>query len=207
MDKTQISNSTMNKISYTILALCCALFFLSAGKSYASLKAVRLSVSLENDRSDPAREVPFFSWQITSEKRNLQQAAWRVQLAPGNSGFGNPGNLVWDSGKILSGESVLVPGHDAALLPANFYIWRVKVWSQEGEESEWSEPAFFSTGLWSPGDWQKAAWIGYEQLPAEKRLVPGIHGKGDNLGDIAVDRPVVPLLRKEFEITDRKSVV
>lgn len=200
MCKTLQTNCILNRYIYIFLSLFCSAFFLSAGVSKASLKAVRLSVSLESDRSDPVREVPFFSWQITSEKRNLQQAAWRVQLSPGNSGFGNPGNLVWDSGKILSGESVLVPGHGAALLPANSYTWRVKVWSLEGEESGWSEPAFFSTGLWSPDDWQKAAWIGYEQLAENKKLVPGVHGKGDNLGDVAVDRPVVPLFRKEFEI-------
>ena len=135
MCKTLQTNCILNRYIYIFLSLFCSAFFLSAGVSKASLKAVRLSVSLESDRSDPVREVPFFSWQITSEKRNLQQAAWRVQLSPGNSGFGNPGNLVWDSGKILSGESVLVPGHGAALLPANSYTWRVKVWSLEGEES------------------------------------------------------------------------
>jgi hypothetical protein len=31
-------------------------------------------------------------------------------------------------------------------------------------------------------------------------VVPGVHGNGDNLGDKCVDRPVIPLFRKEFEV-------
>ena len=31
-------------------------------------------------------------------------------------------------------------------------------------------------------------------------MVPGVHGNGDELGDKCVDRPVVPLFRKEFEV-------
>lgn len=54
-----------------------------------------------------------------------------------------------------------------------------------------------STNIWSA-----AKWIGYEQLEDSMKVVPAVHGSGDNLGNKAVKRSVVPMFRKEFQIDD-----
>ena len=50
--------------------------------------------------------------------------------------------------------------------------------------------------------WSNAKWIGYEQLSDSLKVVPAMHGSGNNLGNKAVKRSVVPMFRKEFQIDD-----
>ena len=40
--------------------------------------------------------------------------------------------------------------------------WKVKVWDRDGKPSPWSDPALWSMGLLTPGDW-KAQWVGYDK--------------------------------------------
>jgi hypothetical protein len=76
----------------------------------------------------------------------------------------------------------------------------VKVWDKDGVESEWSDAGTFQTGLFSVTDWGNAKWIGYEELADELKLVPGIHGNGNDQGKKALQRPVIPLFRKNFVV-------
>jgi hypothetical protein len=75
------------------------------------------------------------------------------------------------------------------------YEWQVRVKDQDGKYSAWSEKAWFVTGI-PDSAWAGAEWIGFEQLADSLRLVPGVHGSGDQLGHLAVQRPVVPVFRK-----------
>ncbi len=53
----------------------------------------------------------------------------------------------------------------------------------------------------------KAQWIALTQLEDSMKVVPAIHGWGDELGNKAVERSVVPMFRKEFnESGDIKKV-
>jgi alpha-L-rhamnosidase len=67
----------------------------------------------------------------------------------------------WDSGRIRSDESVLVPYAGPPLESRQRFEWRVKVWTDLGE-SEWSEPAIWEMGLLEPSDWT-AVWIGPDE--------------------------------------------
>ena len=148
-------------------------------------------------------KVPLFSWQLSSNQRNQSQSAYQIQIANDPEDLKASKGIIWNSGKIESGQSVLVAGTAIELNPAQTYCWRVKVWNHENQESEWSETAVFRTGLFHESDWKNAQWIGYEDMPAGKKMTPGVHGNGDNLGDKCVDRPVVPLFRKEFEVAKK----
>ena len=61
---------------------------------------------------------------------------------------------VWVSGRVDSGDSVLVPWGGPDLPSRKWCIWRVRVWDQRGIESEWSEPAHFEVGLLEASDWR-----------------------------------------------------
>lgn len=50
--------------------------------------------------------------------------------------------------------------------------------------------------------WSDAKWIGFEQLEDSMKVVPAVHGSGNNLGNKAVKRSVAPMFRKEFHIGD-----
>ena len=49
----------------------------------------------------------------------------------------------------------------------------------------WSNSGEFITGLFEKSDWSGARWIGFEDIPDSLLLVPGVHGSGDNLGNVA----------------------
>lgn len=143
------------------------------------------------------------SWQVKTSQRGWRQSAYHVQVANSPEDLKTQGKPIWDSGAINSEQSNLVPSTEMVLKPAQTYFWRVKVWNQENQESEWSETAVFRTGLFQESDWENAQWIGYEDMPAGKKMTPGVHGNGDKLGDKCMDRPVVPLFRKEFEVAKK----
>jgi len=191
----------MNRYSFLIFTLIIA--FCSCTTSENTILSVQNLKSTINEQSTVTLKLSsFFSWQISSEHRNQLQSAYQILVAENPDNLKTSKNILWDSGKINSDKSALVLADGLELKSAQSYFWKVKVWNQDGKESEWSEPANFRTGLFSESDWAGAKWIGYNDLSAAKRMVPGVHGNGDKLGDKCVDRPVVPLLRKEFEVSE-----
>jgi len=149
--------------------------------------------------------VPDFSWILTSSHRGQTQTAYQIVVGS-DSDFAksNPGTF-WDSGKILSVESSWIQYNGSLLAGSKEYFWRVRVWDDDGKPSNWSKTGKFVTGLFEKKDWNKARWIGYEEIPDSLLLVPGVHGNGDNLGNVAKKRTIVPYFRKEFQV--KKKIV
>jgi hypothetical protein len=149
--------------------------------------------------------VPDFSWILTSSHRGQTQTAYQIVVGS-DSDFAksNPGTF-WDSGKILSVESSWIQYNGSLLASSKEYFWRVRVWDDDGKPSNWSKTGKFVTGLFEKKDWNKARWIGYEEIPDSLLLVPGVHGNGDNLGNVAKKRTIVPYFRKEFQV--KKKIV
>ncbi|WP_188881897.1 alpha-L-rhamnosidase [Alicyclobacillus cellulosilyticus] len=98
---------------------------------------------------------PRFNWQIDAEDRDVMQAAYQIQVARADTSFTE---CVWDSGRVVSDASIHVTYAGAPLQPRTRYEWRVRVWDAAGNTSDWSETAFFETGLLRPEAWT-AAWI------------------------------------------------
>ncbi len=73
---------------------------------------------------------------------------------------------VWDSGRVSSNESTVVPYSGPALAPATQYQWVVRTWSSSGSSSQPcasdpSEPSTFITSLKN----FSAQWIGHGDKP------------------------------------------
>ena len=100
---------------------------------------------------------PRFSWKIETDKTGVLQSAYTLQIAP-NEDFS--GELL-DSGLVESAESHLVVFKGAKFPSSAKRFWRVKVRDKLGEESPWSEAAFFETSLLDKSDW-KAVFISAE---------------------------------------------
>ncbi|MDQ2720559.1 MAG: glycoside hydrolase family 78 protein [Bacteroidota bacterium] len=100
---------------------------------------------------------PQFSWQLASNNRNTMQTAYEVRV--GNTfSFSKQKETVWNSGKILSDQSVHVKYAGAQLQSGKKYFWQVRVWDNMNTSSSWSEISFWQMGLLDPSDW-KAKWI------------------------------------------------
>jgi alpha-L-rhamnosidase len=102
--------------------------------------------------------VPRLSWQLTSNQRNLLQTAYQIRVKNDASA------TVWQTDKVMSGQSVYIPYSGPALQSGKRYSWQVKVWDNYGKASAWSEAAYWEMGLMKPEDW-KATWIrpGYDE--------------------------------------------
>ncbi|MEW2392251.1 alpha-L-rhamnosidase [Streptomyces venezuelae] len=100
---------------------------------------------------------PRLSWPLASDAPGQSQSAYRIRVATAPDRLDDPD--VWDSGKVDSADSVLVPYGGPELKARTRYFWSVRVWDAEGRPSSWSDPSWWETGLTSASDWS-ARWIG-----------------------------------------------
>ncbi|MFF0160658.1 alpha-L-rhamnosidase [Streptomyces sp. NPDC005263] len=113
---------------------------------------------------------PRLSWPMTSDKPGVRQSAYQIRVASSASRLSRPD--VWDSGKVSSGESVLVPYAGPRLKPRIRYFWSVRVWDAADNASGWSEAAWWETGLLDAAQWS-AAWV---SAPAALTDAPSLEG-------------------------------
>lgn len=143
---------------------------------------------------------PRFAWWVDASERGFKQAAYQIMVASAEDKLSGKQPDVWNSGKVTSAENFFVAYAGKPLQSAQRYYWKVRIWDQSGKASAWSEAATFVTGLLHPEAWSNAYWIAYELLPDSMKVIPGVHGSGDNLGNLAKKRAVIPYFRKELSL-------
>lgn len=120
------------------------------------LKLVNLKTEYKTNPIGLATLNPCVSWELHSDQRNVMQTAYQLVWADSSEDLNS--DAASDSGKIISEQSINVEYPGKALSSGQSVFWKVKVWSNLGEESEWSEPAFWEMGLLQQSDWV-ANWI------------------------------------------------
>ncbi|HZF66171.1 MAG TPA: family 78 glycoside hydrolase catalytic domain, partial [Chitinophagaceae bacterium] len=142
------------------LVICC---IWSSQLLFAQTKVQHLLVENKSNPNGVEATQPRFSWQLSSDKRNIKQAAYEIKVDEA-SGAQASKNSVWNSGKVTSDQSLYVPYAGGALQSGRKYSWQVRVWDNNGKASAWSQPAYFQMGFLKPSDW-KAKWIevGYQE--------------------------------------------
>lgn len=113
---------------------------------------------------------PRLSWPLAPQGEVQAQSAYQVRVATAPGRLDRPD--VWDSGKVVSGDSVLVPYAGPELRARTRYHWQVRVWDSAGRAGEWSEPSWWETGLPAGSDWA-ARWI---SAPAALVGAPSLEG-------------------------------
>ncbi|HRI79270.1 MAG TPA: glycoside hydrolase family 78 protein [Cyclobacteriaceae bacterium] len=99
---------------------------------------------------------PRFSWQLESGKRNVMQTAYEIHVSSDISRLSKAD--VWNSGKIMSDQSVFVPYGGPVLESGRKYFWQVRIWDNTGKATAWTWASSWQMGLLKPSDW-KAKWI------------------------------------------------
>ena len=147
----------------------------------ANLKATNLRCEYKTNPLGIDVLRPRLSWLIEARDRGVMQSAYQIQVAASEEELAAGQNLLWDSGKVASGQSIHLPYGGPPLQSRGRYVWRVRVWGAKDMASEWAVPACWEMGLLAPDDWQ-AEWITPE------------------LGqDASISQPC-PLLRREFAL-------
>ena len=101
---------------------------------------------------------PRLSWEILSRDRNIMQSAYNIKAALTEENLESENDLIWNTGKVSSDQSIHVKYNGPVLQSGRRVYWKVKIWDNKGQESEWSEAAFWEMGLLNESDW-KASWI------------------------------------------------
>jgi len=125
----------------------------------AALAPVDLRCGMRVDPLGIDDTLPRLSWRLESAgpARGEVQSAFQVQVGsfPG-------GSDLWDSGKVVTDQTVDVSYGGVPLTSGGKCYWRVRVYDGADVVSAWSSDAFWSMGLLSSNDWS-AQWIGYDQ--------------------------------------------
>lgn len=102
---------------------------------------------------------PHVSWTLRSTKPAQRQTGYRILVASSERRLSQQRGDLWDSGRVVSEDTIQVPYHGKPLGSSQQVFWKVKVWDGESNESEWSAPATWSMGLLHDADW-RGRWIG-----------------------------------------------
>ncbi|MBC7326691.1 hypothetical protein H5T87_01080 [bacterium] len=107
---------------------------------------------------------PRLSWILQIKEPNLRgvrQTAYQILVASSKEKLEKGEGDLWDSGKVESDQTSQIEYDGVPLKSEMECWWKVRVWDEEGNVSDWSEPAFWTMGLLQKEEW-KAKWIGYE---------------------------------------------
>ncbi len=135
---------------------------------------------------------PRLTWRLqatTPGQRGQLQTACRVLVASSAEKLAKNVGDLWDSGRVPSGlPSINYSG--VPLASEQQVFWKVQVWDQANQVSEWSAPGTWTMGLLVPTDW-RGSWLAAGPRNSRKPVTANSPATG-----IAG----MPVFRREFEV-------
>lgn len=111
---------------------------------------------------------PRLTWRVESRERGQRQTAYQVLVARTEAALKQNTGDLWDSGRVPGSQTVNVVYAGDPLVSRQQCFWKVRVWDKDGKVSAWSQPARWTMGLLSPGDW-RASYISHrDDTPVHK---------------------------------------
>jgi alpha-L-rhamnosidase len=168
--------------------------FASAEVATHDLRAEYLTNPIQLDT-----EKPRLSWKLkpaNRDDRNISQKAYQVLVASKAALLDQDKGDLWDSGRVDSDQSILVRYAGSELKSLQRCFWKVRVWDQDNQPSEWSDVAAWEMAFLQAKDWADSEWIGHDKDTRKSELSARLqlHTKEE------VDSHPSPLLRKEIAI-------
>lgn len=138
------------------IILCFLIFLLSCQKTgiNSSLKIENLKCEYMVNPLGIDTDFPRFTWQMKDTLQGAKQTAFQIVLGTDKKSVLKCEGSYWDTGKVLSNNTLVVYSGEK-LLPGTKYYWKVVVWDKNKVKFV-SALATFETGL--KGNWT-AKWI------------------------------------------------
>ena len=150
----------------------CALVGIATGAW--ALTAVQTTVNGHETPLGIGNDDIAFGWAIEADVRNVVHGACQLRVGT-TPGAGD----IWDSGRVATDRQLDFRLPDTVALEAGTrYYWQVRLWDGEGNAGDWSEPAWFETGL-TNDDWADAEWITRDDTDGVERPLPLLRGTFD----------------------------
>lgn len=132
-------------------------------------------------------------WTLTSPEKGTVQTAYEIMVKEDFTG-----RTVWNSGKVISNQSQLVPVTIPDLKEGNRYryVWKVRVWDEAGLPSPWSDECVFRT----MPDWSGSKWVG--AITRKNAHLP----EGRNYHGSELKKPEVKAAWAAADSLSRKSI-
>ncbi len=188
----------MNKRFVTV-----ALFLFFQLSSFLVMAQVTVKDLLVEYLSNPVgidTKEPRFSWSIQTKERGFQQSAYQVIVATSPEKLTAGAADIWNSGKMISANSVLVPFTNHTLSSGRRYYWKLKVWDAKDKVSAYSEMAYWEMALLRKEDW-KAKWI---SAPKVYNWAAFVANRKLALKEVKNEDPdPAPQFRKSFQVTKK----
>ncbi|GAB3660747.1 hypothetical protein GCM10028791_34840 [Echinicola sediminis] len=89
-------------------------------------------------------ERPEFAWEVPESV--IRQTAYQLLVASSRELIEDNVGDIWDSGKVLGGQSINVEFQGKPLAPYQTYFWKVKVWGTDNKETPYSNFQPFTIG-------------------------------------------------------------
>lgn len=165
MDETADFNGRRRRplpkiLSYMLKRIILILCLAASGASASSLTLSDTRCEYRNNPVGVDTLQPRLSWVLNASARGTQQTAYQVLVASRPELLGKNQGDLWDSGTVSSDQSIQVVYGGKAPASGQTCFWKVRVWNQAGQVSDWSRPAVWTMGLLNATDW-KAKWIGF----------------------------------------------
>lgn len=157
----------MKKTSkYLLVSFLCFGMLAGCSKQSANVQIVEMTT---NDKVKPLGidKTPYFSWKMQDFNEGQKQTAYQIVVGDTKESLQKE-EYVWDSGKVVSDQSVAVSYEGIPLVEENDYFWQVKVWDKDEKELV-SETAVFEMGKMSNA-WEETQWITAPVLEEETRM-------------------------------------
>ena len=90
---------------------------------------------------------PHFSWKLKGDGLKGRQAYYEIQVASDSILLIQDKADLWNTGKLKSDASVMVPYQGASLSSRSLCYWRVRAWDSQKQASAWSPVARFAVGI------------------------------------------------------------
>lgn len=145
------------------------LFFSLAAVAQNGISISQLQTEMLTNPEGIDVKQPRFNWVLQSKLNQIKQIAYQITVASSLEKLNTNTPDLWDSGKVVSDESVNVIYSGKKLNNRQEAFWKVRIWTNKGEAVA-TDIAHFSMGILTYADWKSTRWIGYDKISQEDSI-------------------------------------